>query len=71
MLTTHPFDDDHLREECGVFGIFGHPEARSGVPSLSSPKKVHLSPSVRPCFATIAAWVMWKIISAMNPSSAS
>ena len=27
MLTTHPYDDDHLREECGVFGIFGHPEA--------------------------------------------
>ena len=27
MLTTHPFDDDHLHEECGVFGIFGHPEA--------------------------------------------
>jgi glucosamine 6-phosphate synthetase-like amidotransferase/phosphosugar isomerase protein len=27
MLTTHPFDDDKLREECGVFGIFGHPEA--------------------------------------------
>src|SRR5499427_3870767 len=26
-ITTHPFDDDHLREECGVFGIFGHPEA--------------------------------------------
>src|SRR5579871_4552146 len=25
--TTHPFDDDHLREECGVFGVFGHPEA--------------------------------------------
>ena len=23
MLTTHPFDDDKLREECGVFGIFG------------------------------------------------
>ena len=23
MLTTHPFDDDHLREECGVFGIWG------------------------------------------------
>lgn len=22
-LTTHPFDDDHLREECGVFGLFG------------------------------------------------
>ena len=21
MLTTHPFDDDKLREECGVFGI--------------------------------------------------
>jgi len=24
MLTTHPYDDDHLREECGVFGIYGH-----------------------------------------------
>src|SRR5579872_646336 len=27
MPTTHPYDDDHLREECGVFGVFGHPEA--------------------------------------------
>jgi amidophosphoribosyltransferase len=27
MLTTQPFDDDHLREECGVFGVFGHAEA--------------------------------------------
>jgi amidophosphoribosyltransferase len=27
MLTTHPYDDDHLREECGVFGIYGHAEA--------------------------------------------
>jgi amidophosphoribosyltransferase len=27
MLTTHPFDDDHLKEECGVFGIFGHQDA--------------------------------------------
>src|SRR5579863_280814 len=27
MLTTLPFDDDHLHEECGVFGVFGHPEA--------------------------------------------
>ncbi len=24
MLTTNPFDDDKMREECGVFGIFGH-----------------------------------------------
>ncbi len=23
MLTTHPFDDDKLREECGVFGVCG------------------------------------------------
>ncbi len=23
MLTTHPFDDDKLREECGVFGVAG------------------------------------------------
>ena len=23
MLTTHPYDDDKLREECGVFGIWG------------------------------------------------
>jgi len=27
MFTTNPFDDDHLREECGVFGIHGHPES--------------------------------------------
>jgi amidophosphoribosyltransferase len=25
--TTRPFDDDHLHEECAVFGIFSHPEA--------------------------------------------
>ena len=24
---AHPFDDDKLHEECGVFGIFGHSEA--------------------------------------------
>ncbi|KQN93502.1 amidophosphoribosyltransferase [Sphingomonas sp. Leaf231] len=23
MLTTHPFDDDHLHEECGIFGASG------------------------------------------------
>lgn len=23
MLTTHPFDDDKLKEECGVFGVWG------------------------------------------------
>ncbi len=23
MLTTHPYDDDKLREECGVFGVHG------------------------------------------------
>lgn len=27
MITTHPFDDDHLKEECGVFGIVGHQDA--------------------------------------------
>ena len=27
MLTTNPFDDDKLREECGVFGIYGHIDA--------------------------------------------
>ena len=26
-MPAHPFDDDHLREECGVFGIFGHEDA--------------------------------------------
>lgn len=24
---AHPFDDDKLHEECGVFGIYGHPES--------------------------------------------
>jgi amidophosphoribosyltransferase len=23
LLTTHPFDDDKLREECGIFGVYG------------------------------------------------
>lgn len=23
VFTTHPFDDDHLHEECGVFGVHG------------------------------------------------
>jgi amidophosphoribosyltransferase len=27
MLTTSPFDDDKLREECGVFGIWGQDSA--------------------------------------------
>jgi len=26
-ITTHPFDDDKLREECGIFGIFGTTDA--------------------------------------------
>jgi amidophosphoribosyltransferase len=26
-LTTDPFDDDKLKEECGIFGVFGHPDA--------------------------------------------
>ncbi|MTJ81004.1 MAG: amidophosphoribosyltransferase [Telmatospirillum sp.] len=29
MLTTNPFEDDHLHEECGVFGIYGHHDAAS------------------------------------------
>src|ERR1700756_1850021 len=32
MLTTNPFDDDKLREECGVFGIWGADNAASFVP---------------------------------------
>jgi amidophosphoribosyltransferase len=24
---AHPFDDDKLREECGIFGVFGHEDA--------------------------------------------
>ena len=27
MTTTHPFDDDKLREHCGLFGIIGHADA--------------------------------------------
>jgi len=26
-ITTVPFDDDKLKEECGIFGIFGHEDA--------------------------------------------
>ena len=31
MLTTHPFDDDKLHEECGIFGIWGADHASSFV----------------------------------------
>ncbi len=27
MLTTHPFEDDHLHEECAIFGVYGHEDA--------------------------------------------
>tara|TARA_B100000676_G_scaffold223954_1_gene221309 strand:- start:652 stop:2103 length:1452 start_codon:yes stop_codon:yes gene_type:complete len=27
MRTTHPYDDDHLREECAIFGIYGSGDA--------------------------------------------
>jgi len=33
MPTTHPFDDDKLREECGVFGIWGA-ESASAIVAL-------------------------------------
>lgn len=26
-MHAHPFDDDKLHEECGIFGIYNHPEA--------------------------------------------
>jgi amidophosphoribosyltransferase len=29
--TTNPFDDDHLREECAVFGVYGHDDAAAHV----------------------------------------
>jgi amidophosphoribosyltransferase len=31
MLTTNPFDDDKLREECGIFGIWGADNSASFV----------------------------------------
>ena len=31
MMTTNPFDDDKLREECGVFGIWGADHASAHV----------------------------------------
>jgi amidophosphoribosyltransferase len=31
MLTTHPFDDDKLHEECGVFGVWGAERASAVV----------------------------------------
>src|SRR5262245_60222384 len=31
MPTTLPFNEDHLHEECGVFGIFGNTEAATHV----------------------------------------
>ncbi|HHI69556.1 MAG TPA: amidophosphoribosyltransferase, partial [Rhodobacteraceae bacterium] len=31
MLPSHPFDDDKLKEECGVFGVIGLAEAANFV----------------------------------------
>ena len=31
MLTTNPFYDDKLKEECGIFGIWGADNAASFV----------------------------------------
>ena len=31
MLTTNPYDDDKLKEECGIFGIWGADDAASFV----------------------------------------
>ena len=31
MPAHHPFDDDKLREECGVFGIYGSPDAAAHI----------------------------------------
>ena len=30
-MTTNPFDDDKLHEECGVFGLYGHPDSAAHV----------------------------------------
>ena len=30
-MSTNPFDDDKLHEECGVFGLFGHPDSAAHV----------------------------------------
>ena len=30
-FSINPFDDDKLREECGVFGFYGHPDAAAHV----------------------------------------
>ena len=27
LITTHPFDDDHLHEECAIFGVFDREDA--------------------------------------------
>jgi amidophosphoribosyltransferase len=31
LLTTHPFDDDKLHEECGIFGVYGGEQAAAVV----------------------------------------
>ncbi len=34
MLSTHPFDDDKLREECGIFGVAGEGVAAAAMTAL-------------------------------------
>ncbi len=34
MLTTNPFDDDHLHEECGIFGVSGAADSAAALVAL-------------------------------------
>ena len=45
-MSTNPFDDDKLHEECGVFGLYGHPDSAAHVALGLS--LIHISEPTRP-----------------------
>ena len=48
---AHPFDDDKLREECGVFGVIGVADAANfvalGLHALQHLSLIHISEPTR------------------------
>ena len=72
MLTTNPFDDDKLREECGIFGVSGATGAAAltalGLHALQhrGQEAAGITSFDGTLFHTTAPWVMSRAISTVT-----
>ena len=76
MLTTNPFDDDKLREECGIFGVHGAESAAAIVAAiLLPPLGLYLARGLGPAFwldvvLTLVGWIpgmVFALVALFNP----